>query len=99
MAESKPEIVPRIDLWFGKACDVPEGVAVCPECGGALYVHCNSWDTETGRPLTVGLQVDCVAEEWILAQDEDAETGHRWWQSYWQGVVDMVRQWAEAIDD
>lgn len=83
-------------LWHGKSCEVPKDVAVCPECGGELYVYCHGWHTDTGQPIAADLQINCEVEEWILEDDEDAETGHKWWQSDWQPVRDAIVKWSMA---
>jgi hypothetical protein len=64
-------------------------IAVCPECYGSLVVRNQSWDAETGKPYAADLQIDCT---------RDPHERHRWWQSDWQPVVDLVREWAGAIN-
>lgn len=86
---------PRDDLWGGKSCDVPVGVAVCPECGNKLYVYCWSWVEETGQPYGDELQIDC--ENISMYDSENDDDHHKYRQSDWQGVVDAIRTWAGAI--
>jgi hypothetical protein len=59
------------------------------ECGGKLIVASHAYDEATGTALASDLQIDC-ANEYRLR--------HRWWQSDWQPVVDVVRKWVGAIE-
>lgn len=61
---------------------VPETVAVCPECGGALW-----WQVTTDDGLA-DMVVDCERED-----DDNQETWHRWWQGEWQPVIDKIKAW------
>jgi len=78
-------------LLFGGNCAIPNDVATCPECPGNLYAHCVEWDSETGRPTTTGVQVDCCNED-------EPTCPHKFWQSNWQPVIDAVNEWAKAVD-
>lgn len=80
-------------LWHGKSCEVPKEVAVCPECGGELYVYCHGWHTDTGQPIAADLQIDCENEKVF---DEDDGFEHRWFQSDWQSIKDAVVKWSMA---
>lgn len=91
-------ITPRDNLWGGKSCNVPRSIAICPECGNDLRVSCNAWDESTGQPYACDLQIDCENEKWF-DDEEDKGFEHRWFQSDWQSVVDVVRKWAEATSD
>lgn len=84
--------VTQSTLLFGGTCEVPDSVAVCPECCGTLRVTSESWDPDTGVPIAVGIAVDCIEDEKDIEADE-----HRWWQSDWQPVIDVVRKWCGAI--
>lgn len=81
-------------LWHGGHCELPSDVAVCPECGGALYVYCNAWVEETGQPIADELQIECDGDE----TDFGDGIRHRWWQSDWQAIRDHIRQWAGALE-
>ncbi len=60
---------------------IPQDVAVCPECGGRLYLT-DDYDRTSPEPLPL----DCQDEDW-----EDDDGVHRGWQSEWQPVIDKVR--------
>lgn len=77
-------------LLFGGNASVPRDIATCPECGGKLLVRSMAWDEATGRPIASDLQIDCM---------RDPNERHRWHQSDWQPVVDLVRDWAGAIQE
>lgn len=88
-------------------CDVPELVAVCPECNGKLYVQCEGWTEDTKQPCRDGVSVNCYEEdmaldEWEQDEDEDPrgyyEVAHRWHQSEWQPVIDDVCKWVGAVE-
>lgn len=91
-------------LLHGGICEVPQDVAVCPECGGKLTVDCNEWNAGTGFPIESGFSLSCEAEEELLddwvGDDTDLrhinEVGHRHWQSDWQPVRDRVWEWIES---
>lgn len=68
---------------------VPTVLEVCPECGAPLYVEIEEWDTETGVPTPEGIHVHC-------SRDDYETSGHRYYQSYWQHVVDVVRVWVRG---
>ncbi len=74
-------------LRYGGNTDVPEQVAICPECGERLYVDCEEWVEEDGCPTVDGLAVYCSADE---------ESRHRHFQSDWQSVIDSVAKWCGA---
>ena len=88
-------------LRHGGECDLPESVAICPECGGKLTIDCNEWDSKTGVPTELGFDVNCEVDEenldtWMYNDDDDRdmrEVGHRFWQSDWQPVRDAVWEW------
>lgn len=61
----------------------------CPECGVALLVDIQEWESETGIPTEGGVEVDCAAVDW-----DDAFTNHRYWQSDWEHARDTVERWA-----
>jgi hypothetical protein len=77
-------------LWHGGGVYVPRSVAVCPECRGELTARAMEWDTETGQPSAVGIEIDCLN---FLVHDG---VGHRWHQSDWQPVRDAVAKWCKA---
>lgn len=77
-------------LLNGGACQLPDGVAECPECGGYLHVRSIAWDAATGLPLASALEVEC---------EDDENIEHRYWQSDWQPVRDAVARWAKAINE
>lgn len=68
--------------------DVPEEIAVCPECGGNL-----TWQVTTTDWLN-DLSLDCEFEE-MWDEDEKGNVGyvHRNWQSDWQPVIEAVKAW------
>ena len=97
-------------LCGGDIVDVPESVAVCPECGSKLYAQCEAWVSDTGQPCRDGVSVSCYREEAAIdewEQDQDIgedddrsyyEVAHRWFQSDWQPVIDAVCKWANAVE-
>ncbi len=91
MSESEP--VPRLDLWRGGGCRVPESVGKCPECGGQLEVLCMSWDEATGQPIAPDLEIICTDEPIF---DGDRGINHSWNQSRWLPVKESIALWAEA---
>jgi hypothetical protein len=61
--------------------EIPNTVAVCPECKGILSAQ---WPSEDDFSL------DCENE----AELEDSDrSSHRWWQREWQPVIDRVKRW------
>jgi predicted nucleic acid-binding Zn-ribbon protein len=79
----------------GDVVMVPPAVAVCPECGGRLYLDVVEWESDSGRPTDGGVHVDCEREpdpDDDSPEAEDAE--HRSWQSDWMPVMDRVTAWA-----
>jgi hypothetical protein len=68
---------------------VPGSIAECPECSKTIVVMSHAYDEETNQPIGSALQIECV----------DDESGHRYWQSDWQPVVESVRKWCGASDD
>ena len=67
-------------------CQVPEDVAKCPTCSGALFLDIVEWlPDEGGAPTEVGC--------WIECSDEDCPTV----MSYQEGVELNVKvyEWAE----
>ena len=77
-------------LKFGGHCMVPLKVATCPECDSMLSVRCIQWDSETGVPHDVGLEIECESSE-------ESQAEHRWAQSDWQPVRDEIAAWCGAI--
>jgi hypothetical protein len=87
--------------------DIPPAVAVCPECGGWLYI--DNYDDlveEDGKIGTElvdgGMIIFCSEEDRILDAfdkehpDDDElrrQYEHRAWQSDWQPVHDVVKEW------
>lgn len=65
--------------------DIPQSVAVCPECGAQLHVEFEEWETETGKPTYEGMDVSCYEEDF-----DNPETSHRHWQCDWQPVINEV---------
>ncbi len=89
-------------LRHGGYIDIPQSIAVCPECGGALHLQNDEWNAKTGMPTQSGFSLDCMHEEELLDawadNDEDdrsiEEAGeHRHWQSDWQPVRDRIWEW------
>lgn len=74
---------------------VPQEVAVCPECDGELIARAMEWESETGRPVATGIELECRRE---LAE-EPTDTSHRWTQDRWQRVRDSVATWCGARVD
>jgi hypothetical protein len=68
---------------------IPQHVAVCPECGGRLYLT-DDYDSTSPEPLPL----DCQDEDW-----EDDDGVHRGWQSEWQAVIDKVRRHLNSHND
>jgi hypothetical protein len=75
--QKTPEPLPARDGYV-----IPSDVAVCPECGGKLYLT-DDYDRTSPEPLPL----DCEDEDW-----EDDDGVHRGWQSEWQPVIDKVRR-------
>lgn len=93
-------------LLHGGEAAVPPSVAVCPECGGPLHARSTLWDTENGRPLAHGLEIECEREGEMLDDleygEDDGEytysdVAHRYWNNDWQPVVAAVTEWSGAI--
>lgn len=72
---------------------VPSRVAVCPECGGGLFLQVNEWETDTGAPTDGGIDLDCERAPDFDDPDYDDKC-HRNWQGEWQPVYDRVTAWA-----
>lgn len=75
--------------------EVPTRVAVCPECGGRLFLQVEAWDSRTGEPADHSIHIDCEHEpdpddESIEAEDRM----HRWWQGEWLPVINRAAAWA-----
>lgn len=70
---------------------------VCPECGGRTVLEVYEWATRTGVPTSGGFTVHCKDEgdeAWAaFAEDVEYEGCHRYWQSYWQPLCDIVARW------
>lgn len=83
-----------------KQFDVPEEIALCPECASRLNLEVIEWETETGTPTEEGCYVGCNWEDEQLAEAEESGDfdfeSHRCWQSEWQPVIDSVVKWARA---
>lgn len=78
-----------IDMQDG--VEVPRDVAVCPECGGDLWVMAEAWETKTDCPVADSLTIECDKNTY-----GDGTFRHRWWQSDWQPVRDAVTKWCGA---
>ena len=50
---------------------VPEDVAVCPRCGGKLYITCDHWEqcAEDKGWIAASINMDCETEPEILTDD------------------------------
>lgn len=80
-------------LKSGESIRIGRVVAECPECGGRLFMWCDEWECDTGKP--VGIHLDCEHEpDFIDGRHRAGEFEHRWWQSDWQPVIDRVEKWA-----
>lgn len=77
----------------GSGCYVPREVAICPECEGELAARCIEHEVATGRPIATGIEVDCMNDL------RDGKAGHRWYQSDWQPVRDVIAKWCDARID
>lgn len=94
------------ELLHGGQCDLPESVAVCPECNSPLWIDNNEWNSKTGIPTQSGFSVSCfaeeeIADEWMNNDDDDRpwfEVGHRHHQSDWQPVHDAVWKWFSKLE-
>jgi len=78
-------------LHYGTEAGVPTHVAICPECGSALYARASAWREEDGVPLASAIEFDCIV-------DAD-EVQHRYWQSDWQPVRDAIAKWCGATNE
>ncbi len=69
---------------------VPATVAVCPHCGGALYLDVDEWDAETGVPTETGTHIYCVNEP-----DDDAtfDIHYQMPYVYWLPLHARVYPW------
>lgn len=95
-------------LLFGREhiCEVPRTVAICPECGGDLFVEAE-WDESTDKPTRTGLSVSCCVEDSSLVRWENSkhdnrefrDVAHRHWQSDWQPIVDRIAEACGAVTD
>jgi hypothetical protein len=56
---------------------IPRTVAICPHCGGALYLEIDSWLADTGEPTSCGIHVSCENEP-----DWNEEPDGHWEQPY-----------------
>jgi hypothetical protein len=43
--------------------EVPRDVAICPHCGGDLYLEVIEWFIDSGEPTEGGCYVSCVDED------------------------------------
>jgi hypothetical protein len=82
-------------LWHPRQPDwvaIPDNIAVCPECGDDLVADAQSWQMSDGRPVTYGLIIECVSEDFPSLRPK-----HRNRQSDWQPVRDAVAKWCGAV--
>jgi hypothetical protein len=75
-------------LLHGGRARLPRNVATCPECNASLEVRSTAWIEATGTPIGCALEIDCI---------RDVAMHHRYHQSDWQPVVDVVRRWAGSV--
>jgi len=89
----------KVTIDINEQIDIPERVAVCPECGSKLYVEINEWESETGIPTYAGIYIYCQKEESQFIDDlimfGKNYSSHCHWQSYWQNTIDKVRKWGQ----
>jgi hypothetical protein len=85
--------------WGKGVIQVPEKIALCPECGGTIFIGADEWNSETGWPSQISFHYNCEQDERYEQQYEDNEiefySPHRWWQSDWQPVRDKIWKWLE----
>jgi hypothetical protein len=80
-------------LWHGKPHDIPKDVAVCPECRGQLTGMPQSWDSTTGQPSAVDMDIVCINE--LIS----GGVNHRFHQCDWQPTRDAIAKWCGAYLD
>jgi hypothetical protein len=77
-------------LLFGGDCDVPTGVAICPECGDQLHAESQEFEVESGAPTIGGLYIYCNSDPFSQRHQ------HR--QCDWQPVMTACQQHFGAVD-
>lgn len=90
-------------LWIGlgsiregRGLYVPPQIAKCPECGEELIAKCLEHEVETGRPVSTGIEIDCLS---FIRDGGFQTTMHKFRQSDWQPMRDAVVKWCDARVD
>lgn len=86
----KPPVMPKpFDT-----VEVPESIAVCPECEGQLVAECCEWSMADGvsKATRGGLHIYCSTHSLIESD------GHRYAQCDWIPVHMQIYEWLGAIE-
>lgn len=90
-----PILPPPVSRPGSEFCMVPSHIALCPECGGELWVDVNAWDDD-GVPDPDDILVWCACEfDSMMSDGSKIDTKvHRNHQSIWLPVTNKCALWA-----